>query len=262
MYKYRMPATIKNSFRLLSRVETKRLSIMKHLLILLSAIILSLPATYAKKHKVKVKTKKETRDVGTFSSISVSSGIDVYLTQGDKTSVVVVANKDYMDNIVTEVENDKLVIRINRSITLRNRSISVYVTTPDINQISASGGADVYGETTLKSERIKLSGSGGADFRLTVDAKELVCNVSGGSDIYVTGNAYDASFHASGGADINAYDLKTKNANVNTSGGSDARVYVTETASFHASGGSDIYYKGNPKKKSVSKSKSCDIVKR
>ncbi len=235
---------------------------MRHFLILIAAVILSLPATYAKKHKNKENLKKETRDVDAFSSISVSSGIDVYLTQGNETSVVVEANKKHMDNIVTEVRDNRLIIKINRNITMRYRSINVYVTTPNIDYISASGGSDVYGESVLKTERLKLSGSGGADFRLKIDAKEFVCDISGGSDIYVTGEAYDASFHASGGADINAYDLKTKNANVNTSGGSDAKIYVTETASFNASGGSDIYYKGNPKKKSISKSKSCDIVRR
>ena len=45
----------------------------------------------------------QTRDVGNFKSISVQSGIDLYLSQEDNQSVEIVAKSDIIDRIITKV---------------------------------------------------------------------------------------------------------------------------------------------------------------
>jgi len=53
---------------------------------------------------------KETRKVGEFHGISVSSGIDLYITQKNIQEVRVEADEDDMDDLVTKVENGILKI--------------------------------------------------------------------------------------------------------------------------------------------------------
>lgn len=55
--------------------------------------------------------KKQDREIASFSSISSSSGINVYLMQGDKESVTVEADENLLDLIVTRVKGDELIIK-------------------------------------------------------------------------------------------------------------------------------------------------------
>ncbi len=48
---------------------------------------------------------KEKRDAGQFVNLRVSSGIDVYLTQGDRESIEVEADENLHEYILSEISN-------------------------------------------------------------------------------------------------------------------------------------------------------------
>ena len=54
---------------------------------------------------------EETRDISGFTGVEVSTGIDVYLTQGDGFEVMVEADENLQDVILTELKGDRLVVR-------------------------------------------------------------------------------------------------------------------------------------------------------
>ena len=84
---------------------------MKHFLLLCVALC-GFSLLKAQDDKVFVNDKNaEQRTVSGFSSISVASGIDLYLSAGDKETVVVSASDTkYRDKIVTRVEGNTLKI--------------------------------------------------------------------------------------------------------------------------------------------------------
>jgi len=200
-----------------------------------------------------------------FQEISVSSGIDLYLSQGNTESVKVVAHEDLIDNVIVEKSGSSLKVKYKDNISwsrlLQNQSIKVYITCKKITAINASGGSDVYGQNTLKTNTINISASGGSDITLSLATQNLELRTSGGSDVDLKGKAVNMNASLSGGSDIEALELLVDYAKVNASGGSDAKVNVEKGLQADASGGSDVYYKGNASLKKTSTSKSGDVKK-
>jgi len=201
---------------------------------------------------------EEDRAVGSFDAVSVGYGIDLYLHQSDKTSVSVKAKKEIMENIITEVKNGKLVIKVNSWKKAKGRmEVTIYV--PELNEISASGGSDVYGKGNWEMDNIVINLSGGSDLEMELTANKVKCNASGGSDIDLIGRADKIAISCSGGSDVEAQRFVVKHCKVSASGGSDVEIHTTESIDASASGASDITYKGNPSQVKVHSSGSSDV---
>lgn len=206
------------------------------------------------------------KNVGSFSSISVASGIDLYLSQGNEEKVAISAAKEEdLDKIVVEVVNGTLKIyyewKSNFRFVWGDKKMKAYVSFSKLEKLSASGGSDVFVEGTIEVPKFNLQISGGADFRGKIAVMDLIAEASGGSDIDISGKAVNARIDVSGGSDFKGNNLQTENCDADASGGSDIYVTVIKELKADASGGSDIYYKGSANVKSR-KSGGSDIVKR
>ncbi len=208
----------------------------------------------------------QTREVSNFQAVQVSHGIDLFLTDASDYRLKVEASDDLLDEIETFVENNTLVIRLrkNKSWNWRNRRTIAYVSLANnpLQSIYASGGSDVEGKTTLRSEQLEIKASGGSDVELNLEVKDLNCKTSGGSDLKLAGKATSVSLTASGGSDIEASDLETATCTLQVAGGSDANVYVKKELRAQARGASDISYRGNPRVVEANSSGSSDITRR
>jgi hypothetical protein len=192
---------------------------------------------------------KQPRQISDFRQVSSSGGIDVFLTQGSTTSVVVEAAPQAQDHVVTEVKNGTLSIGWESGYSWRRllsaaRKVNVYITCPQLAGLSLSGGSDAKSESTFTADDFRLSASGGSDVRMALTAKSLAVEASGGSDINLSGRVERQSVAVSGGSDYKAYGLQSTTARVEASGGSDAYLTVSGELSSSASGGSDVHYKG------------------
>ena len=195
---------------------------------------------------------KQPRPLNGFEKVSSSGGIDVVLTQGSATSVVVEAASEAQEHIVTEVKGGTLQIGWERDYSWRNllsnkRKVLVYITCPKLTGLSLSGGADAKGLSNFSADDFRIDASGGSDVKLSLDAKTLTIQASGGSDVALAGRVEHQKVDVSGGSDYNGFDLKSTTASVSASGGSDVTLSVDGEISSNASGGSDIRYKGNPR---------------
>ena len=199
-----------------------------------------------------------------FTNIAVSSGIDLFLTQGNTESVTIQGREDVIKHVVVEQSGTNLTIKykdgVNWSRLFRNTEIQVHVTVKKLNGISASGGSDVETKNTINTDKMSIRSSGGADLDLNIVCKDITISSSGGSDVNLKGSAENMVLNTSGGSDVDAFEFKVNYAQVNTSGGSDANVYVNKGLTANATGGSDIHYKGNAALKKISNSKSADIT--
>ena len=213
---------------------------------------------------------KEKRETGTFRKISTGGGIDVYFTQAGSYSVVVEADEEYIDKIVTEVEGDRLIVKWKKPMQFRgifnnNRIVKVHVSAPELTKVSSSGGADFHTDDLKCEESFQLSVSGGADAHiknLTV-AGDVNIAASGGADVDIRNLtvAGDSNIAASGGADCDIENLQTRNCNLSSSGGSDVNVSVSASGNLNASssGGADINISGETNDVKVSASGGADV---
>ena len=201
--------------------------------------------------------------VKNFNKIAVSSGIDLYLTQGAAESLNIKADEELLKNVEVIQDGQKVTIKYKDGISwsrmFKSATIKVYVSYKSLNELTASGGSDVYTQNTLKADALTLRASGGADLKLSLAVKDLTLGISGGSDADLKGSGENLNATASGGSDLNAFGYVVNYAKVSVSGGSDAHLFVNKGLEAGASGGSDVNYKGSASLKRTTSSKSGDI---
>jgi hypothetical protein len=228
------------------------------------------------------------RKVPSFTAISVSSAIDLYLTQSNKNEVAVSATNDEIrDHIVTEVVGGTLIIRLGDKGTWfswrkwGNYKTKAYVSIQDINALTASGASTVHLVNTIESPkmRIKLSGAsdfkgnikagvlmyqltGASDYKGEISANSIDIDGSGASSIELIGKVDDLAIEVSGASTAKLYNLTAKGALLRASGASNIGVTVTEILRANSSGASDINYKGNPTVKESNTSGASSIRRR
>lgn len=185
------------------------------------------------------------RNVGSFDGVKGSSGLDVYLTEGDEEKVVVEADENLQEIITTEVVGGVLKIGADKNIG-RAKSKKVHVTFRKLTSIGASSGSDVIGNSLIEAESISLDSSSGADLEVEVVAREVFLECSSGADLKVSGRTDNLVASASSGSDIKARELEAITCSANASSGADITVNVRERLNGKASSGGDIKYYGNP----------------
>jgi len=181
-----------------------------------------------------------------FTGIKVSSGIDVYLKQGNNMSITVDADENLHEYILTEVRNGVLNVYTDANIR-ESKMKRVYVTMKDINSVSTTSAGDVVGETPVKSDRLELTASSAGDIKLEVTSKEIKINISSSGDMTLSGETDILEADLSSAGDLNAYELTVREADISASSAGDADINVTEKLTARASSAGDINYRGNPK---------------
>jgi hypothetical protein len=201
------------------------------------------------------------RKTDSFTGIKVSSGIDVYLKQGDNVSVTVEADENLHEYILTEVRGGVLNVYTEYNIRDAEKK-RVYVTMKEVNSVKTTSAGDVIGETPINSDRLELSASSAGDIKLETHTKNISADISSSGDISLSGETDILRADLSSAGDLKAYDLKAREAEVSVSSAGDADVNVSERITARASSAGDINYKGDPKYVDAHSSSAGGIHKR
>jgi uncharacterized protein YxeA len=223
---------------------------MKNLRVLSVILLLAIPTGLLAQRWEVVKgdhnvVKKE-REAGSFSKIKVSSGIDVFLSQGSKESITVEADQNLHKYILTEIKNGELNVYTEVGIRDAERK-RVYVTMRDIKAVRTTSAGDVVGQTPVKSDVLELSASSAGSINLEITAREVEVDLSSSGDMTLSGTADYLDANLSSAGDLNAFNLEVKEAKVTASSAGDADISVVEKIVARASSAGDITYRGNPK---------------
>ena len=130
---------------------------------------------------------EETRNVSGFSGVHASTGIDVYLYEGNNFDVKVEADENLMEIILTEVEGKMLVIKTDR-VNIRNaKSKKVYVTLPRLTELKISSAGDCEGQTPFSCDDLRISISSAGDLDLEVEAEHIDLDIQSGELVALLG---------------------------------------------------------------------------
>jgi len=189
---------------------------------------------------------KRERTVSSFDGIKVSTGIDVYLRQGDKESIAVEADENLHEYILTEVRDG--VLHVYSEANIRDAKMRrVYVTMKEVKSLKTSSAGDIIGETPIKGDEIEIGASSAGDISVEIYAKTLEVDISSSGDVKLSGEAETLNAELSSAGDLEAFGLKVKEAEVEVSSAGDAKLNVSERLVARASSAGDITYEGNPK---------------
>ncbi len=205
---------------------------------------------------------EEDRNVTGFTGVQVSTGIDVFLTQGKNFKVTVEADENLMEVILTELKGDMLVVKTDRVNIRRAKSKKVHITLPDLTELKISSAGDCKGLTPFTCDFLRLGISSAGDLSLEVDAEEIHLDISSSGDARISGSTEVLDVSLSSAGDLHAFDLIAKKVDVDVSSAGDARVHATKEISMNVSSAGNIYYKGDADVVNSRSSSAGDIIKK
>ena len=208
----------------------------------------------------------EKRTVGSFHAIDVSTGIEVFLSEGSTEELAVSASAvEYRDKIITRLENGILRIYFENKLNINTkhvqRELKVYVSFKNIDKIEASTGSRVKIMDVLKSPELIIHATEGAEINGKVSSAHLQVKQNTGSRITLEGDA--ASFEGEGdtGSKFTGAELITNSCHVKVSTGAIISINADKELSAKANTGGVIRYKGSPEMKEINRNTGGVITK-
>lgn len=187
---------------------------------------------------------------GAFTEVSVATGVELHLTQGNETSLSVsVSDAKYADRFKTEVVNGVLKIYYDsKNLNWKDekgRKLKAYLSVKTLEKLTASSGANVVVENTLTVNTFRMKLSSGSTFKGDVKTNDLDIEQSSGSLVNISGNAGNLKVDVSSGSGFKGYDLTSENCKAKASSGAGIKISINKELDASASSGGDIKYKGN-----------------
>ena len=205
------------------------------------------------------------RNTSDYDHIAISGSFYIELVDGREGKITMVGEENILDHIITEVNNNKLVIKVEKGFNLNSskwkKGVSITIPIEQINSLALSGSGDIVGKTIIKTEHFETAMSGSGDIALSLDAQSVKASMSGSGDITLSGNTLNFEVNISGSGDVHAYDLNADNVVATVSGSANIEVTALKKIDAKVSGSGDIDYRGNPEKVISKVSGSGDITK-
>ena len=200
-----------------------------------------------------------------FDGLSVSSGYDVYVEKGDKYSITIIVDAEYVENVKASVSEGVLFLGKEPGFYKNIKTLKAYITMPRLSSVTLSSGSDLVSNdlfvtetfratqssgsdmsVNIRADKTIVTLSSGSDLKMNVETTNLTLTASSGSDAKLTGKAVNVSLTTSSGSDVDAQDLIAHDVTIVASGGSDIKIHAEKTLKTTASGACDIVYSGNP----------------
>jgi len=198
-----------------------------------------------------VLAKEEMREVSPFSKISLRISAKVYVEQGDKQSVKIVADPETLEEIITEVKDRTLQIRFPTENIFKRwdpGKIEIFITVPEVDGLTVSGSGDIVSEN-ISTRILDLAVSGSGNIKLEkLVAEKVEASISGSGNINIKegGVAEELKVRISGSGNVDARGFEAKNVSVQTSGSGNCYVVSNGEIKARISGSGNVYYSGNP----------------
>lgn len=202
----------------------------------------------------------ENRNVTYFESINLATGGNVFISQGNENSVQIETNKDVLQQLTTQVENETLIIDCEKAIC--PAKLNIYVTVKDLTSVNLTGSGNIFNFTPIQSDNliIKTLGSGTINFT-DLKATNLGIMSRGSGDINVEGIAKASIVEVNGSGNVNALDLTSEYLNVTLNGSGEATAKVENKIIANINGSGDLKYIGDPTDKKFNKNGTGNIKK-
>lgn len=190
-------------------------------------------------------TITETFSTDQFDGISLEIPATLYVTQAPEFSIEVEGYSNLINILDLRVRGGVLQIEFDDCV--RNvDDFRIYITMPEIKELSISGSGEVISENTLVTDDLELSISGSGNMDLGLDSDDVRLSISGSGDALLEGLADDFEIQISGSGNVRAFRLEASNVDVDIAGSGDADVSASTSLKVRIAGSGDVRYKGSP----------------
>jgi Putative auto-transporter adhesin, head GIN domain len=190
------------------------------------------------------------RSVGNFHGIEVSTGVELFLTEGVNEEVAVSASApEFTEKLITKVENGVLKIyydskagAVNKK--KENKNLKAYVSYKNLDKLDVTTGAAVNIKGVLRSQALILKVNTGASAEGEINIVKLTVEQSTGSKVNLSGKAENMNVEASTGSKFTGENITTASCSAKVSTGAKVSVMAEKELQAKASTGGIIKYKG------------------
>jgi hypothetical protein len=209
----------------------------------------------------------ETRSIEQFSRVSLDVPGTLRLVQGPATPLRLRTDDNLMDDLVTTVRDDTLVIKPNDGWCLEPSQLVVEVSTEEVRGLTIDGSGDVVlpkpieaGDMSISIDgsgsieaalivaddvSIEIDGSGEVDANL--EAGQVTTSIDGSGDLVLAGAAADHRISIDGSGDVEASALATERTSIEIDGSGGCAVSATDSLAISIDGSGDVAYCGDPR---------------
>lgn len=201
------------------------------------------------------------RTVGNYDRILVTGAFKVALVHGTEGKLDIKIEDNLLDYLITEVEDNQLVIKWKKNTNIRTRkSVHVVVPFKDLEKITLTGSGDVISTDIIKSSHFETVLSGSGDIALNVDAKSIISKITGSGEIKLFGNTDKLKVLLTGSGDFNGVKLKAKDVDAKITGSGNIDLFVSHKIDAKVTGSGDIVFRGQPEFQNLKTTGSGDIT--
>jgi hypothetical protein len=188
----------------------------------------------------------EKRDVATFNNISFNGSGNVFITQDTAQSLRIETDDNIMSLLETDVNDNTLEIDFQSHHQVNATKLNIYISMAALKTFSLNGSGDMKNSDTIKTDNLSLKITGSGKITMCALAASVASEISGSGDITISGKTDDESCKITGSGNIKAFELYSKNAQIEIIGSGDCRITASEFLNAKINGSGDIYYKGKP----------------
>lgn len=191
--------------------------------------------------------------INDFNSISVFSGINVYLSQDSVEKVTVIGPEDLLKDIVVKKENsgnlkiEMLTYLLQNWKWGKNEPLKVLISFKNLNEISLSSGASACSAIYLKFNNLTINSDDASNSKFELTANKLTLHIKNGSDIRLAGKTSSFIIEATNGCNIKAFELEADSINALLTIGSDAELNASQALHILAKDKSNVHYMATKK---------------
>lgn len=189
--------------------------------------------------------EKQVRYFSDFNGVVLQCSGNLYLSQGDSSSIIIETDNDMFPFITTFINGTTLYIS-NCDRTTPTK-LNIYITLPKIKTIELEGSGNVFANKPIRSDWIIVILGGTGNIELdSIYANRVKFSVDGSGELKVkgVGDISGASVSGSGNLNIMEFLLNKLNATIEGSGNIYANPKNELSAIINGSG--NIFYKDNP----------------
>lgn len=187
--------------------------------------------------------------VSTFTSLSCTGPVNVFIQEAEEASVIIRADGNIHDKIQVEVVDKELKIYTLGDIR-QERVLDVYVNYTSLSAIHASGASGLKSRGILKADNLKVIASVASELMLQIDADSLDLEMNGAANVQLAGKVNYFELLLTHVGDLMAYNLVSQEGKIRIDTGEQspgyARIHVEQSLDVHIKGPRHLKYKGNP----------------
>ena len=193
--------------------------------------------------------KKQSRELGHFSGVSLSLPGNVELRLGSAENITIETDENLLAEIETVIENGVLQIRpLKRNANLKARTMKMWVNAKHVERL-ALGGSGSIDSDALRASKLQFDLGGSGSIRLKgMEGEAVAVNVGGSGNLKSgAGKTGRLSVSIGGSGDVDLGQVRARDVSVSVAGSGEAVVWADNALNVTIAGSGDVNYYGQPK---------------